>query len=134
MTEANYHILYVDDDEDDRMLVQEAVSKRHPGVELHLAESGYDGLNQLNQAFHAGSLPCLIILDLNMPGMSGRETLISIRADEAYNHIPVVMFTTSSSPGDKLFCEKHGVELVTKPLSFVRLADTIEKLVSFCRI
>jgi len=134
MSRAKHIILYIDDDEDDRLLVQEAIEKDHPRLQLQLAGSGFEGLQYLNGAFHSGKLPSLIILDLNMPGMSGKETLLAIREDEAYDPIPVVMFTTSSSPADKAFCEKHGVELVTKPLSFVRLGHTIEKLVSYCRI
>jgi CheY-like chemotaxis protein len=48
--------------------------------------------------------PCLIIMDMNMPVLDGRETLASIKTDERYQSIPVVVFTTSDSQVDQSFC------------------------------
>jgi CheY-like chemotaxis protein len=67
-----------------------------------------------------------------MPLMDGKQTLTQIKKDPILSEVPVVMFTTSSSPLDKLFCEKHGVKFVTKPIKQVELFETVKVLLSYC--
>ncbi|HEY6954638.1 MAG TPA: response regulator, partial [Flavisolibacter sp.] len=76
--------------------------------------------------------PCLIILDINMPGMNGREALIRIRQSEDFKNIPVVLFTTSSSEMDKAFARKWNSEFITKPLVFSELEALAKRFVSLC--
>jgi DNA-binding response OmpR family regulator len=61
------------------------------------------------------NLPGLIILDLNLPGMDGKKVLREIKSHPVLSHIPVVLFTTSSSELDKIFASKEGVKIFTKP-------------------
>ena len=120
-------ILYAEDDPDDVFMVQEAFQHYDGVVELLHAANGFEAIKQLKQARLRNTLPCLIILDINMPGMDGKETLIRIRQSEDFRNIPVVLFTTSSSESDKAFAGKWQAKFITKPLVFSEL----EKLPKF---
>jgi CheY-like chemotaxis protein len=77
-------------------------------------------------------LPCLIVLDINMPRMDGKQTLVAIQNNPILSTIPVVLFSTSSSALDKTFSESKKVELITKPFTFDTLFKVTSKLLSFC--
>jgi CheY-like chemotaxis protein len=125
-------VLCVDDDPDDQILVKETIKELNPSLEVASALNGVEALQYLDGAKERGELPSLVILDINMPLMDGKQTLTLIKKDPALSGLPVVMFTTSSSPLDKLFCEKHGVKFVTKPIKQVELYETVKLLLSFC--
>ena len=119
-------ILYAEDDPDDLYLVREAFEK-HDHIEVVHALNGRMALDILEEFQAKGISPCLVILDINMPLMDGRQTLESIRSTAAFSEVPVVLFSTSSSPLDMLFAQKWRSELITKPLQFSQLdmlADT----------
>ena len=78
------------------------------------------------------NLPSLIVLDINMPGLGGRETFTAIRDDEEFSLIPIVIFSTSNSAPDKLFFQSKGVEYMTKPLEYTSLLEVASKLLSYC--
>ena len=93
-------ILMADDDEDDRMLAQEALAEAQLTNELHCVEDGEELLDYLYRqgkyaALGNSLLPGLILLDLNMPKKDGREALQAIKADPVLRRIPVVVLTTS---------------------------------------
>ena len=120
-------ILYVDDDPDDRQIFEEAVSaidKRHVCL---TAQDGTDALSYLS----AGNFPDIIFLDINMPLMDGKQTLVEIKKDKALDNVPIVMFTTSSSQLDIAFCQQYGVDFITKPINLQDFHNTIQKLLSF---
>ena len=125
-------VLCVDDDPDDQILVKETIKELNPSLEVASALNGVEALQYLDAAKERGELPSLVILDINMPLMDGKQTLTQIKKDAALNAVPVVMFTTSSSPLDKLFCEKHGVKFVNKPIKQVELYETVKMLLSYC--
>lgn len=125
-------ILYVEDDLDDLFIVQQAFEKYDGSIAVLHAENGFKALEYLSQRAAAGPLPCLIILDMNMPGMDGRETLIRIRQSEYLKDIPIVIFTTSSSKADMEFAKNWGSEFITKPLVYTELEALIEKFVQKC--
>src|SRR5688500_2314997 len=97
-----HSILYAEDDPDDLFIVQQAFQVYDDAIDVIQAENGLQALGYLAK-LDGKALPCLIILDINMPVMDGRETLIRLKNDEAYKDIPVVLFTTSSSNLDKDF-------------------------------
>jgi CheY-like chemotaxis protein len=73
--------------------------------------------------------PNLILLDLNLPGTDGREVLATIRKNEQFNLIPVVVFTTSFNQKDVKFCYAHGVNgYLLKPMGISALTDTLQTL------
>src|SRR5215204_4253760 len=111
-------ILCADDDEDDIQLLQEAIRQVDGSYNLAKAKDGLDALKQLQAMKARGSLPCLVVLDINMPRMDGRQTFMSIRNDPEFAAIPVVIFSTSSSPLDTMFFAKKDVEYITKPINY----------------
>ena len=94
------NILIVDDDADDREIMKDAFAASSENGEYAFLENGDKLLEYLEQNVDDG-LPALILLDLNMPGKDGRETLKEIKTDKRFSHIPIVVFTTSSAPRDR---------------------------------
>ncbi|MFL5808331.1 MAG: response regulator [Flavisolibacter sp.] len=125
-------ILYAEDDADDLFMVQQALEKFDHTIHLTHAINGFDAIRQLNELHDAKSLPCLVILDINMPGMDGKETLIRIRQNEAFLKLKVVLFTTSSGDLDKSFAKKWGAEFITKPIVYSELEVLARTFLAFC--
>ncbi len=125
-------VFCVDDDEDDREMVCTVIQNIDASIKVIQAENGVIAHELLTSAKERKEFPCLIILDINMPKMDGKETLIQIKSDNDLNKIPVAMFTTSSSPADKLFCSNLGVELITKPSQMDNIHSEVSKLLSHC--
>jgi CheY-like chemotaxis protein len=131
-TENKHIILYAEDDLDDLFIIQQAFENFNETISIVHANNGFMALEYLQELASKDMLPCLIILDMNMPGMDGRETLIRLRQSEAYNNIPVVVFTTSSHKADKDFAQKWGAEFITKPLVYNELEELAKTFVSKC--
>lgn len=125
MTFGKKTILYVDDDADDRELLGAIMEKVTPELKIMYAENGLHALELLG-ATDAVAFPCLIVLDLNMPYLNGRQTFERIKANSLLDQIPVVILTSGESPVDKSFFGNQGIPYYTKP---VRLSD-IERLAS----
>jgi CheY-like chemotaxis protein len=125
-------ILWADDDPDDLALMREIMQSTDHDCNIIEVDNGRKVMDYLHTVKHCKSFPCLIILDMNMPVLSGRETLAQIKSDAAFCNIPVVVFTTSSSELDKLFCKRYGVEMLTKPPNYAGLQKVIQTIVGFC--
>ena len=123
-------ILHIDDDEDDLLVFKEALTSADPSIRLR-QEQGIQNPQQFTQLVKE-TAPCLIIVDLNMPGTGGKELLPILKNDPAINNIPVVAFTTSALPSDREYCSCFGVECVTKPLHFDQLIESIKTMLGFC--
>lgn len=115
------NILLAEDNEDDVVLMRHGFELAKLAVELHHVNNGQECMDFLRRSGrHAGvPEPDLILLDLNMPIMSGREVLAELVKDEALNHIPVVILTTSAEEQDilrmyKLRCSSY----IVKPIDF----------------
>jgi CheY-like chemotaxis protein len=129
---ADLLILWVDDDIDDLELFQQAVAEVGPQTRMIRAYNGLEALQALEEASNKARLPDLIVLDMNMPRFGGRETLVSIKSHEVYKSIRTIVFTTSSNPLDKTFCDRYGVALFTKPQTYTLLTDLVRKFVGMC--
>jgi len=117
-----YRILIVDDDADDREIVRDAFDTLQTEYEYVFLENGDKLLEHLNKV--DGYSSTLILLDLNMPGKDGRESLKEIKSDKRFCHIPTIIFTTSSSPRDKQMSYELGANcFVTKPDTFNKLSE-----------
>ena len=125
-------ILCVDDDSDDLQLLHESLKGGQESYHILEAHNGRQALEILQQLKASENPPCLIILDINMPILNGKETLSIIKKDEMLKSIPVVVFTTSASDADKRFCHLHGVEMITKPPNFQNFKSVVQKLINFC--
>src|SRR5215207_9994644 len=119
----NHRIVIVDDDADDREIIKDAFGSSADGSEFIFLENG-DKLMEYLEVNLVHHLPSLILLDLNMPGKDGRETLKDIKTDKRYHQIPTVVFTTSSSHRDRIMAYDLGANcFVTKPDTFNKLVD-----------
>ncbi len=132
MTESNRTVLCVDDDLDDRELVCFTINNIDPHITVVHAENGVEAIDYLLKAQIEGDLPCLIIMDINMPQMDGKETLAVIKENEHLNDLPVVIFSTSNSEIDKLYCSNFGVNLITKPNNIKSLHKEIKSVLHHC--
>jgi CheY-like chemotaxis protein len=124
-------VLCVDDDPDDRELIRNAIFKVDPSYSVAYTTNGKEALRYLTTALET-ELPCLVILDLNMPVMDGKQALIEIKKNLKLNEVPIVVFSTTSHPADLYFCQKYGVELVTKPDNFAQITTEVERLLQHC--
>jgi CheY-like chemotaxis protein len=98
-------ILLVEDDRADQKLIQRSLEDQKIANDLEIVNSGEEGLGFLKdriQYSDRNPLPDLILLDLNMPGMGGKEFLRRVKNDDRFKMIPVVILTTSDSDKDIL--------------------------------
>lgn len=127
-------ILMADDDEDDRLLTQDALAESRVLNDLHFVEDGVELLEYLERrgkfADKAVSpRPGLILLDLNMPRMDGREALEAIKANPNLKGIPVVILTTSQQEEDMVKGYNLGAaSYITKPVTFDGLVELMKTL------
>ena len=127
---ANKSILWVDDDADDLEMFSEAVAELRLGITVLYARNGGEALRLLQQCADRNALPRLVILDMNMPQMGGRETLVALRSNARFAGLRTIVFTTSESPLDQMICDKYGVPLYVKPRSYQQLKETIRGFLS----
>ncbi|MDP3895993.1 MAG: response regulator, partial [Mesorhizobium sp.] len=101
-TSTARHVLLVEDSVGDVRLTQEAFSEANWDVELHIASDGVEALEFLRReaAHQDAPRPDLILLDLNLPRMDGREVLAFIKGDDSLKTIPTVILTTSEAEAD----------------------------------
>lgn len=95
-------ILHVEDDPADQKLVKASLKNQQVKNDFVAVDSAEQALAYLKDNDSDKKLPNLILLDLNMPGMGGKEFLRSLKADDALKHIPVVVLTTSNAERDIL--------------------------------
>jgi CheY-like chemotaxis protein len=117
-------ILYVDDDIDDLNFLREAFLEIDSSIQIKEVNNGVEALQHLETLkADLASFPALIIMDINMPLMDGRMTIKRIKEDIILRTIPIVAFTTSNNPMDKLVCGQMGVKCVLKPNSALELKE-----------
>lgn len=132
-------ILMADDDEDDRDLTRDALIDAAYVEQMEFVVDGRDLIDYLRQAGRYGSpeaaerpRPSIILLDLNMPRMDGREALAEIKNDAALRHIPVVVLTTSSDDEDVRNAYDLGANsYITKPVTGSKLEDVLGRLAEY---
>lgn len=126
-------ILLADDDADDKMIIADAVKLLSDEEVMYFTENGEETLEALNKDYERNDLPCLIVLDLNMPRMNGTETLGHIKSDVRFKDIPVIIYSTSINPLEREKCLLLGAHsYVTKPISFKESMETAKQFFEFC--
>jgi CheY-like chemotaxis protein len=133
-TRKPIEILIAEDDEEDQMLIREAMEESRLANRLHFVSNGEQLLDYLYQrgAYAREKKypsPGLILLDLNMPRKNGREALEEIRQDARLMHIPVIILTSSQAEEDVLRSYNLGVNVfLHKPVTFDSLISTVRNL------
>jgi CheY-like chemotaxis protein len=127
-------VLLVEDNEDDVELTLEALKDSKLRVEIDVVQDGLSAMAFLRREgkYSEKNRPDLILLDLNLPLMDGREVLKEIREDPGLTDIPVVVLTTSEDEGDILKAYKlHANCYISKPVDFTHFTEIIRQVEGF---
>ncbi|MCZ6789782.1 MAG: response regulator [Chloroflexi bacterium] len=126
------NILMVEDNPDDVELTDEALKEAKIHINLEVVGDGVEAMEYLHKdgKYSYAPRPDVILLDLNLPKMDGREVLAEIKVDENLKRIPVVVLTTSEDEADILKAyDLHANCFITKPVDltqFMRIVSVIE--------
>jgi CheY-like chemotaxis protein len=136
MTEqqVGIEVLLVEDDPGDVLMTREAFAEHKVANRLSVVSDGVSAMEYLRrEGDHADApRPDLILLDLNLPRMDGREVLALVKDDPVLKHIPVVVLTTSEAEEDVLRSYAlHANAYVTKPVDFERFIDVVQQIDEF---
>src|SRR5579871_2356442 len=133
---GQYHILIVEDNRADAFLIRESIEKAGLDAELHFAQDGERAVRFIEQADGDLSAPCpaLIILDINLPRLPGREVLLRIKQSRRCAAAPVIVVTSSNSAKDRTDMAQLGVkDYFCKPSSyaeFLKLGDSVKRFLA----
>lgn len=126
-----HFILLAEDDEDDQELIHMAFNKVTSEHDIKFANNGQEALDILQR--HS-VLPCLIILDMNMPMMNGLQTLKALRSEPKFAKVPIVILTTSDREDIRKKSYTDGAaDYFIKPVSFKDFVITAQKMLTYCR-
>ena len=127
-------VLLVEDDPGDVLMTQEAFADHKVHNRLHVVSDGVEAMAFLRKEGSYADVPSpdLILLDLNLPKMDGREVLAAIKEDQQLRSIPVVILTTSEAEEDVLRSYSlHANAYVTKPVDFERFIEVVRRIDDF---
>ncbi|AYN68634.1 response regulator [Euzebyella marina] len=126
------NILFIEDDAIETMKFKRILAKLKVQHKITEAKNGEEALEVLGSA---DQLPDIILLDLNMPRMSGIEFLKVLKADEHYKYLPTIMLTTSQNRADLLECYRIGIAgYILKPLKYEDYEDKLTKVVQYWEV
>lgn len=127
-------VLLVEDDPGDVLMTREAFKDNKLANRLSVVPDGVDAMAYLRKEgrFADSPTPDLVLLDLNLPRMDGREVLAAMKSDPELRRIPVVVLTTSEAEEDVLRSYSlHANAYVTKPVDFDRFIEVVRKIDDF---
>lgn len=124
-------VLFIEDDMIETMKLHRAISNFQSKHQIVEAKNGEEGIAILKE----GDLPDIILLDLNMPRMSGIEFLNILKNDERWRYIPTIILTTSENRADLLTCFEIGIAgYVIKPLKYEDYEVKIKKVFDYWEV
>ena len=109
------YILCVDDDPDDCSLLHEFLTKYDPDIDISYVSDGQAAIDFLEQSKQKSSLPVLVIMDINMPKLSGKDATKIIKKDAVLKILPVVLMSTAIKDPDLVEIEALGAAILRKP-------------------
>ena len=123
---ASKKCLLIDDDQDDQEIFMIALNDSGRRVNCDAADSALSGLLKLDS--NPSGVPDYIFLDLNMPGMNGKQCLVEIKNRPFLKDVPVIIFSTSSRPQDIRETQQMGASaFITKPSSISSLTNILSE-------
>ncbi len=131
---SKIEILLVEDNPGDIVLFTEALEESHSRSNLNTVEDGEEAINFLHQRgrFKYSPRPQLIILDLNLPRLNGREVLQEIRSQSDFDNIPIVVLTTSKSDRDMVEAYRlHANCYIVKPVDLKQFMNVLKEIIHF---
>lgn len=127
------YIIFADDDADDLELITGFFKQFNRNINVLEFKDGKEVLKFLDD-FALNAPPILIVLDINMPRLNGKETLTAIRNHPRYQYIPVVIYTTSNHTEDENFCRQLGASWVMKSSTIEGVKQVAKVLAEFCEL
>lgn len=129
---ATHTLLLVEDSDEDAEAMFWALRQAGVTSQVERYCTGREALDRLRSQDAAMGPPALLLLDLNLPGLHGRDVLVEIRTDERLQTLPVVVWSTSANPRDVAFCYRHGVNgYLLKPVNFTRFQQLVQRFVDY---
>lgn len=126
------NIMLIEDNEGDVLLTTEAFEDSKIINEIVAIKDGKEAINFFETLNNKAKIPQLILLDINLPKVSGHEVLVYLKNNEKYKSIPVIMLTTSSSEKDILQSYKNHVNCyITKPIDVSDFMQAVMKIEDF---
>ncbi len=126
------NILLIEDNEGDILLTTDAFEECKIVNQVTIIRDGKAAIDFFENLKSNGSKPDLVLLDINLPKMSGQEVLIYLKSNAKFKHIPVIMLTTSSSEKDIVTSYKNHVNCyITKPVDVNDFITAISKIEDF---
>jgi CheY-like chemotaxis protein len=132
--QAPIDVLLVEDDPGDVLMTREAFEENKVANRLAVVSDGAEAMQYLRREgeYADAPTPDLVLLDLNLPRMDGREVLAAMKSDETLRSIPVVVLTTSEAEEDVLRSYSlHANAYVTKPVDFSRFIEVVRQIDDF---
>jgi len=125
-------VLMVEDDPDDVYLTREALRASRLRMDLQVVSDGVEAMQYLRAGRDEHRRPNLVLLDLNLPRMDGREVLLEIKEDPALTHIPVVILTTSKAEEDVAASyRQHANCYISKPVDIEQFRAVVASIENF---
>lgn len=133
LQEQSVTILLVEDDHGHARLIEKNLQRMGMPHDIVHLDNGEDAITYLGSMHGANgqrqSVPLLVLLDLNLPGLDGYEVLTRLKTDGRTRHIPVIMLTTTDDPREIERCYALGCNVyLTKPVEYTQFAETIRSL------
>jgi CheY-like chemotaxis protein len=126
------NILLIEDNEGDVLLTMEAFEESKIVNKIIAIKDGKEAINYFEALAKKEEMPHLVLLDINLPKVSGHEVLMFIKNNDRFKSIPVIMLTTSSSEKDILQSYKNHVNCyITKPIDVADFMKAITKIEDF---
>jgi CheY-like chemotaxis protein len=136
-TRPNEPLLVAEDSNEDFKMLQRLMRRMTVQNPIYRCTTGDEVLDFLYQAgdYHSPHLaprPSVILLDLNLPGIDGRDVLERLKQDKSFKEIPIVVFTTSANPKDIELCYQRGANgYLIKPMDANELEKTVQAFVEY---
>ena len=129
-TTTSTKILYADDDCDDHFFLRESITTSGLPADIVYLTDGDQVIRYLEH--NDDVLPSLIVLDLNMPRLNGKQTLERLKNDQRYSDIPVIILSTSNSKMDREFCTSRGAaSYLVKPGHFDGYREVVRNFMPY---
>jgi CheY-like chemotaxis protein len=132
-SQRRFNVFLVEDNEDDVLLTRHTFRKMPFAVEFHVASNGLEALKLLRASLRdTAELPDLILLDLNMPCMDGRQLLAELKGDECLKTIPAIVLSTSAADDDvRNAYRRHASAYMIKPISMEEFIEAMRRFADF---
>ncbi|MBC7851755.1 MAG: response regulator [Chitinophagaceae bacterium] len=128
---GNLKILLIEDDLDDVELLEEALKTHSVSYSIEVITDGSDALNHIKSS---DARPDIVILDLNLPKVHGRQLILELKSSKVHQDIPLLILTTSSAKEDIDYSYSNGADkFLIKPTTLEKIKETVDTILSLTR-